>query len=373
MNIVFLIGNGFDINLNLNTSYAGFYDYLSKKYLCDDSVPKMEKRIIESIESDKSKPKEEKLWSDFEIGLGKFTVEITADEIEDFNNARLGLKEKLAEYLTGISSNLKLLSDKNAFTKVFTQSVDKFYNEFTLKDRNAISAKLNVKEVINYNFITFNYTNSLELIIDRAHESLKPIGYHTFNSTKYEHDTQDIVHIHGTYTNRMIVGINDASQIINKELQSNQDLIHTFVKPTINSDCGSLEDEHAKKILEKSSIFIIFGMSYGATDKCWWKLICQLMLKDGSRYLLLFERNSKCNQMHVESDYKFKNETIDNFFKDLGLTDEQKKQIKPRILIAFNSPNMFKLAESGDNNEKEQKNAEESAEIKEESKKEMLV
>lgn len=88
MDIVFLIGNGFDINLNLNTSYSGFYNYLSEYYLDDDSVPEMERRIIKSIENDKSKPKEEKLWADFEIGLGQFTAEITADEIESFNEAR---------------------------------------------------------------------------------------------------------------------------------------------------------------------------------------------------------------------------------------------------------------------------------------------
>lgn len=372
MNIVFLIGNGFDINLNLNTSYSGFYDFLSQKYLNDDSVPEMEKKIIKSIESDKSKPKEEKLWSDFEMGLGQFTTKITVDEIEEFNDARLGLKEKLAEYLKQVSSNLKLLSDKTSFTTSFSQSVDKFYNEFSPKDRNTISARLKPNETINYDFITFNYTDSLEIIVKRGCESSKVVGYHTFSSNKRDHTIGTIVHIHGTHANRMILGVDNASQIVNKELQTNQDLMHTFVKPIINSDCGSLEDERAKKILEKSSIFIVFGMSYGATDKCWWKLICQLMLKDASRYLLLFEINSKCSQMHLEAEYKLKNETIKKFFNGLDLTDEQKKQIRPRILIAFNSPRMFKLAEPSDNNEKEQE-TEEATEISGDSKKEMLV
>ena len=60
MNIVYLIGNGFDINIGLKTRYKDFYDY----YLALDSsgdnehVKKLKEHLKETLSTD------DKYWSD---------------------------------------------------------------------------------------------------------------------------------------------------------------------------------------------------------------------------------------------------------------------------------------------------------------------
>lgn len=287
-----------------------------------------------------------KLWSDFEMGLGLFTKNITVSEVTDFNEARLQLKEDLAEFLKKESKKLVPISNKDSLRNAFFYSVYKFGYEFSPKDRNIILNKQNAQDNVYYNFITFNYTNSLETIMNKTEYSeSKSITSHSIGSTTYQDVFGKITHIHGTYDSRMITGLNDNSQIANPELRDNEDLIHTFIKPQINSDCGELVDQEALELINHSSIFVVFGMSYGATDKLWWRKICDRMLNDGGAYLLLFEINDKCQKIHLENEYKIKNEIKERFFTGLELNDDQKKKIAPRILITFNSPKMFKLAE----------------------------
>lgn len=58
MNITFLVGNGFDLNLGLRTSYETFYKYYIKKEPHD--------LIAKFIKDDY------RLWADLELGLGEF-------------------------------------------------------------------------------------------------------------------------------------------------------------------------------------------------------------------------------------------------------------------------------------------------------------
>lgn len=349
MNVTFLIGNGFDINLNLNTSYSSFYKYLEEKYPIKDNIQKdahMIYRIINDINDDKSKPLEEKLWSDFEMGLGLFTNKITINDIDEFNSTRLKLKEDLAEYLIKASDSLSLISNKSDLYQSFVYSMTNFASELTPKDKNTITNRRKVREDIYYNVITFNYTNSFETIMNKIEVGeFKNITSHLVESVKYQDFLGRIIHIHGTYDSRMITGLNDKSQIANPELRDNEDLIHTFIKPQINSDCGELIDQKAIDLIRDTSIFVVFGMSYGATDKIWWQKICDIMLNNSSIYLVLFEINSKCKKIHLENEYSIKNSIKEKSFNGLELNDDQKKKIAPRILITFNSSKMFKFAE----------------------------
>ncbi len=68
MNITFLIGNGFDLNLGLKTSYQDFLDYYLKNTNNDTEIIKYFKNIIkEEQENDID------TWADAEIFLGKIT------------------------------------------------------------------------------------------------------------------------------------------------------------------------------------------------------------------------------------------------------------------------------------------------------------
>lgn len=58
MNIVFLIGNGFDLNLGLNTRYSDFYEYYKNQRAKD------ERPYIRSFLNDLASNED---WSDFDL------------------------------------------------------------------------------------------------------------------------------------------------------------------------------------------------------------------------------------------------------------------------------------------------------------------
>ena len=97
MNITFLIGNGFDLNLKLNTRYSDFYKY----YI--ENAPK--DLLSKSIKEDY------KMWSDLEVGLGEFLKDIDENQIEEFLDSKSMLERMLSEYLTLL--RMKKLLRKN--------------------------------------------------------------------------------------------------------------------------------------------------------------------------------------------------------------------------------------------------------------------
>ena len=64
LNITYILGNGYDIQLGLKTAYSDFYEYLIK----NRSKELENNSIFKEIVSDKIG-----YWSDFELALGKYT------------------------------------------------------------------------------------------------------------------------------------------------------------------------------------------------------------------------------------------------------------------------------------------------------------
>ena len=64
MNILFMIGNGFDLNIGLDTKYDDFMKYYTQT--CED-----DNEHIKKMKVDMNKWPER--WSDFELKLGDYT------------------------------------------------------------------------------------------------------------------------------------------------------------------------------------------------------------------------------------------------------------------------------------------------------------
>lgn len=159
MNITFLIGNGFDLNLGLKTSYKDFYKYYIKKEPKDF--------IAKSISSDY------KLWADLELGLGYFLKKCTKKDIETFLSSKLLLEDHLTEYLKNENSRIVYLNEEKIGKELaeFLKSINKNFNE---NDDAHYKAIINNSSFICYKFITFNYTDVLDRIVSFAKSYLKP-------------------------------------------------------------------------------------------------------------------------------------------------------------------------------------------------------
>lgn len=232
MNITFLIGNGFDLNLKLNTRYSDFFKY----YI--ENAPK--DLLSESIKNDYE------MWSDLELGLGEFLKNIDESQIEEFLDSKSTLERMLSEYLTLENQRVNIKNEKT-LSEEFRKKVLNFFSDFNALEREHYNQIIrSTTEQINYNFITFNYTNILDNIVLAAQKYYNPFGDHIAGGRYYD----AIIlphHIHGNLTEDLILGLDNVEQILNEKLKSNSKLTNYIIKPTLNTALGERKIEKAKK------------------------------------------------------------------------------------------------------------------------------
>ena len=209
MEIAYLIGNGFDLNLGLKTKYDDFYNYYINNHTTSiKSVLKFKGEIETYIKS-----KSDNLninWSDLEIALGKYTVELSSFEdleliYQDLNiNLRNYIKQQ--ELSLNIQDNIKLKRDL-IFPFNNLREIDKSYVQTYISRFK--------KEDFNIDIITFNYTNSFEKIIGNKKVNHLKVGYNHRGKPCW---LNSILHIHGNIDDNIIFGVNDVSQLENDNL-----------------------------------------------------------------------------------------------------------------------------------------------------------
>lgn len=98
MDITILIGNGFDVSLGIKSSYKSFYEWYCPQKSNKKHINEFRKNIDADISSET--PDEEKMWSDFEVGIGQYTEKFTKETVNDFLDCFLDAQESIQRYLT---------------------------------------------------------------------------------------------------------------------------------------------------------------------------------------------------------------------------------------------------------------------------------
>ena len=246
-NRIIIIGNGFDLAHGLKTSYSSFIDWLwdkkveeinevIKKYPSHRIVDKDDifivdegkkgkfndanelKRwitykngLLETLERKKNEPKDPK-WSDIEdvyydclLKCNKrFDSEKEEKEHEELSIIKLNrefrvLRAKLLEYLQFVFDSAD--KENPEFIRL-TNRMKKIFNAKNQDD------EIEIGRIV---FISFNYTNTLELY-----------GY---PSVKTDSDIHEIIHIHGSIKdeNSIIFGYGDELDPNSMNIQENKD------------------------------------------------------------------------------------------------------------------------------------------------------
>lgn len=326
MNITYLIGNGFDLNLGLKTSYKDFYkEYL--EILSDNKyILKFKEQLKDDIEN----------WSDLEKMLGIYTKNFSEEEYEEFINLIDDIQDELANYLKKQEESI-LFSLKNhddVYSDLFLP--EKYLTE---KERSIIeSIKFeNESYEINLKFIIYNYTNTFEKIIDWKDKEKKLGILNNIYS-----NILGVDHVHGTVDKDMLMGVNDIEQIANFEFKKNQEIKDAIIKPNMNELTGSYREFKCEKAIEEADIICIFGMSLGETDKKWWELVNKRMCESNA-LVIIFAKDDSIKQIRYFRDKKKRDDKI----KDKLISFNENKNIdneelKKRIIVCYNS-NMLKI------------------------------
>ena len=320
MKILYILGNGFDLNLGMKTSYKDFYDYYKSIISTNENIEKLKKNISNNYKN----------WSDLEYALGQYTDEFKT--VEDFDVVFEDIGEKLAEYL-------KTEEDK---FKPETINQEKFFKDLVKPEEYLLPADKislnNFKSKFNngnwdINIFTFNYTRTIEKIIENK-KNIK-LGYHPVGTASAI--LSSIEHIHGYVDERMVLGVNDVSQLKNKEFHNNIDVLEAIIKEKCNKAYRHTIDNQFTTKIQQANLICIFGSSIGDTDNMWWKLIGQKLINEIP--IIIFTKGEEL----ISARIGYKNNRTERkmrkyFLNKTKLSDEEKEKFGNNIYVVIDSP-----------------------------------
>lgn len=273
MNILYIIGNGFDLRLGLKTRYSDFFRWYTKKPTSNPSINNFKRTIDEDLDT----------WSNLELKLGEYTSNF--DSCEDFHILYHDLKNELGEYLKFEQSKYRLDDqDKALRIKQDLCYPEKYLAEqnrnILMKYKNQIKAKDS-----HIRIITLNYTKVIDSLIKSIPTDDQLNGEHK------NHIYDEIIHAHGLCDKAMIFGVNDISQIHRIEFRKDITLTDYLVKPKSNDATKNLTKERCKDEINKSDLICLYGLSLGETDKYWWNLIKETMRQNKNLKTIIFYKD----------------------------------------------------------------------------------
>jgi hypothetical protein len=319
MQILYLIGNGFDVNLNMKTRYTDFYKFYQKIETESDVLKNLKENIKKDVNT----------WSDLEIRLGEYTENLKS--YTEFKEIYEDLLEKFGDYLQETeeqvnweNSNIDKLTDylcnpENSLMQKEINIIKSFKSEFA-------------KSQWTIDIISFNYTRSIEKLFAE--------NFKNYNLGKH-HEIQNIIlrtvlHLHGELNN-MVLGVNDVSQLKNSNFHKDKKVLNAFIKEYNNKRQGHTVDEILETRISQANLICIFGSSIGETDKIWWEKIGQHLLNNEKCKLIIFtyKEITPKRSIHLKGD--FEDETKENFMKNANLNEEEKELIDNRVFVRANT------------------------------------
>ena len=327
MNILFILGNGFDINLGLKTRYQEFYNFYSKSHNSNDSVMKLKDHIGKNTDG---------YWSDLELALGDYTNEFKFTE--DFDEVIDDIRTSLSLYLKKVETDF---SEFSINTEIFLQDLNYFEKYLIPTDQDKVIEFKENFQNSNWrtNVVTFNYTDTIEKINDNLDGDIIGNHLHSNSTTKLAHVlNKNVVHIHGLVGDGMILGVNDLSQVSNSELHGNIDIEESIIKPKCNEANGEKSDLYFDQRIEKADIICAFGLSFGDSDKIWWEKIGE-RLRQGC-ILVIFDRKYDVSKLQKHKLARLRREIKNHFLIQTSLPEAVQNSISDRIFVGVNT-NMF--------------------------------
>lgn len=318
MNVLYIYGNGFDINQGLKTSYPDFYGYLSLQEMSNPLMNKLIKEISTNVG----------LWSDMEEALGlMFTPGIES-------------REDLAEFYYNLTDHLQkyLKTQQEAFTPSDKQKT-KFIKDFTSfgsgvvdRDKGRLGKfRQSLKQIGNtLDVISFNYTNTLERLLSTGKNNNVIKKYFGAGIPPLH----KIVHVNGILDKTIFVGVNDESQIANERIRDVAGVRDLLIKSQSDNACGKTTYKTGQNLIEKANLIIIYGVSLGETDKNWWNLIgSQMKSRNDVAVIYYAYEPNKITPTQMQMLAEMEREYTNKLHQKFGTNDE----VEDRYFFVFNS------------------------------------
>lgn len=261
MNVTFLIGNGFDLNSGLKSSYHDIY----KEYVKQPSSS----NIIAKFKNDLWDDKEN--WGDFEVAMSKYIRNFTSEN--DFLVCLRDFIKYLEQYLTKEAAPYSNITDDN-LSSVISEEMYRSLTQF----HKGVTHDLDTLDIenANINAIVFNYTSVIDDLYD-------------LTNFTYPNLIDNIVHIHGRLNDDVIMGMDNISQLTNMHFHLSRKSRRAFIKSEYNNAYDKARLNNAEKIISESDVICIFGMSLSESDLRWRNLLLSWLRKNKNVHLFLYQ------------------------------------------------------------------------------------
>ena len=324
--VTFLIGNGFDLNLGLDTRYEDFYPH----YLEDGRFHTDDPEILQFKELLQSGGNYSR-WADFELALGQHTNAPPLNSEASLRKCLQHFKRCFAQYLRDEENRIDYDACGRDMALKFLKDIRSHLAYLEPRFRGIILTTHTPKDSRIYTVLNFNYTT----VIDRLFDHLNDRDFVLQSKIP-------VIHVHGTHSGGMLLGVDNISQVANPNLFTYTRQKRMFLKPLLNQQSGYGHDAEALSVLENSDTICIFGMSLGETDATWWVRIGQWLIANPYRHLLIFSRGSNLDLFFPEDILDHQDSIRDRFLSRANILPVDRSAFPDRIHIAITS-DIFKL------------------------------
>jgi len=320
MQILFLIGNGFDINLNMETKYTDFCKYYQSLETESQLLKDLKSDIITNIVT----------WADLEKRLGEYTENLKS--VEEFDEVYEDLIDKLGDYLEDLETRIDLgLVNR-----------EKMYEYFCFPENSLPQADINIIKPYrngwgnfetDVNIITFNYTRTIERLFDNNYKDVL-IGRNSGNNKIF---LRNIYHIHGYCDDGLIMGVNDISQIKNSNFHNDRRITNALVKTNNNKVQRHTIDEICAEKISEANLICVFGSSIGDSDNTWWELVGRQLLDEEDCKLIIFTSGNQLKKRFAYKKNRLEDDKLELFLNKTKLSEEEKSVISSKIFVSANT------------------------------------
>ena len=336
MNITFLIGNGFDMASGIDTSYSSFYEWYCKQPSEKECIKKFKQDIKDDLK------KGGKNWADFEIGLGRYTENFSAETVNDFFECYDDAQAKIIQFLKVQQSQFVLEDFDDAKLSQFKEGLMNFYQNLFPQERDLFKSIMEAEKAnnIRINFLSFNYTDTLNKLVDIIAKT--PLMTWQHNGNKKLEVNKTVISMHGTYTHYPLLGVDNVAQIANQELLQVPDFKEIMIKPLSVIAAGERWHSEAEEIIRKSRIIGIFGMSLGDSDKRWWNTIVNWLKENKSRHLIIYWYTSTPpDNISLRKTLGETAKAKAALYKHVELSYDEKEAMDSQIHVAINTTDVL--------------------------------
>jgi hypothetical protein len=347
MEILYLIGNGFDINAGLHTKSSGIikaYKESLDSRIKQTSLKQGIRMLHDAMDEDDKKGNFYRKWSSFEKTLGEFTdcLESADDPVRCFNEAFDDSRDFIGDAIKKENERAESIDFNHEMLQAFWNgAVSCLEDKLVPRDRRQLETCLAHDHNRAIRFLTFNYTCLLDRLIGAANKDENIDKTVVINNSRYSRQLFDPIHVHGSLddSSGILIGVDNASQIAGKTCAASDIVLNKFVKPTLNNRVGMLRDENAFGLIDRADVVCIYGMSIGETDSTWWKRVADHVANpNASCMLVIGQRRPKGTSPYAPESLPDRTDEIkERFCEVAGLGEDSRDLLSSRTVVSFGS------------------------------------